>query len=96
MPLIQVINGVKSLGLLPQVVPQAPEFFRSFVKQATCNGCFALQSVCLVILLVLCMFWTVNPQGSLNVDTEQCYMPAWGSHSFFFLFFGRLIEFVRM
>ena len=42
--LLQVINGVMSLALCPQVVSQASQHFRSSEKQATCEGCFARQS----------------------------------------------------
>ena len=33
-------------ALYPQVVSQAPQHFRSSKKQATCEGCFACQSIC--------------------------------------------------
>ena len=40
------------LALCPQVMPQAPQHFRSSQKQlATCVGCFACQSICSVISL---------------------------------------------
>ena len=39
------------LALYPQVMYQAPQHFRSSEKQATCEGCFARQSICLVISL---------------------------------------------
>ena len=39
----QVIDGVMSLALCPQVVSQAPQHFRSSEKQTTCEGCFARQ-----------------------------------------------------
>ena len=40
-----------SLALCLRVVSQAPQHFRSSEKQATCEGCFARQSICLVISL---------------------------------------------
>ena len=49
--LLQAIDGVMSLTLCPQVVSQAPQHFRSSKKQATCEGCFARQSICSVISL---------------------------------------------
>ena len=39
--LLQVINGVMSLALCPQVVSQASQHFRSSEKQAIYEGCFA-------------------------------------------------------
>ena len=44
--LLQAFDGVMSLDLWPQVVSQASQHFRSSEKQVTCEGCFALQSVC--------------------------------------------------
>ena len=49
--LLQATDGVISLALCLQVVSQAPQHFRSSEKQATCEGCFARQSICLVISL---------------------------------------------
>ena len=49
--LLQAIGGVMSLALCPQVVSQAPQHFRSSEKQATCEGCLALQFICSVISL---------------------------------------------
>ena len=49
--LLQVIDGVMSLALCPQVVSQASQHFRSSKKQATCEGCFASQSICSTISL---------------------------------------------
>ena len=43
--LLQAIAGVMSLALSPQAVSQASQHFRSFEKQATCEGCFAHQPV---------------------------------------------------
>ena len=36
--LLQAIDGVMSLALCPQVVSQAPQYFRSFEKKDTCEG----------------------------------------------------------
>ena len=51
--LLQVIDGVMSLALCPQVVSQAPQHFRSSETQATCEGCFARQSICSVFPFIL-------------------------------------------
>ena len=59
--LLQVIDGVMSLALRPQVVSQAPQHFRSSEKQAICEGCFALQSLCSVDSLHTGMSWAVHP-----------------------------------
>ena len=45
----QAIGGVMSLALCRQVVSQASQHFRSSEKQATCEGCFARQSIYSVI-----------------------------------------------
>ena len=50
--LLQAIDVV-SLALCPQVVSQASQHFRSSEKEATCEGCFARQSVCSVVSLWL-------------------------------------------
>ena len=47
--LTQEIDGVVSLALYPHLVSQASQHLRSFEKQATCEGCFASQSICSVI-----------------------------------------------
>ena len=44
-------DGVMSLTLHMQVVSQAPQHFGSSEMQATCDGCFACQSIGLVISL---------------------------------------------
>ena len=49
--LLQAIDGVMPLALCPQVVSQSPHHFRSSEKQATCEGCFARQSIRSVISL---------------------------------------------
>ena len=49
--LLQAIDDVMSLALCLPVVSQAPQHFRSSEKQATCEGCFARQSICSVISL---------------------------------------------
>ena len=47
--LLRVISGLMSLALCPKVVSQASQHFRSSEEQATCEGCFARQSICSVI-----------------------------------------------
>ena len=49
--LLQAIDGVMSLALCPHVVSEARQYFRSSKTQATCDGCFARQSVCSVVSL---------------------------------------------
>ena len=48
---LQLIGGVLSLALCPQVVSQAPQHFRSSETQATYDGCFSSQFIDSVILL---------------------------------------------
>ena len=38
-------------GSVSSLKSEVPQHFRSFEKQATCDGCFALQSICSVISL---------------------------------------------
>ena len=49
--LLQVIDGMMSLALCPQVVSQASQHFRPSERQAICEGCFARQSNCSVVSL---------------------------------------------
>ena len=68
--LLQAIDGVLSLALCPQLVSQAFEHFRSTEMQATCEGCFARQSVCSVISLHSGMSRAVHPQEFSKVDVR--------------------------
>ena len=61
--LLQLIDGVLSLVLCPQVVSQAPQHFRSSETQATYQGCFSRQSIDSVIFLHSC--------SSLQAKTRQ-------------------------
>ena len=61
--LLQVIDSVMSLALCPRLVSEAPQHFRSSETQATCQGCFARQSICLVIALHSDMSRAVHPEG---------------------------------
>ena len=81
--LLQVISGVMSLALCPQVVSQAPHHFRSSKKQAICEGCFARQSICSVISLHSGMSRAVHPQEFSKVDVNHQHIPFWASHSIF-------------
>ena len=60
--LLRAIDGVMSLALCPQVVSQTAQHFRSSRTQATCEGCFARQSVCSVISLHSGMSRAVHPR----------------------------------
>ena len=59
-----------SLAFCPQV-SQAPQHFRSSEKKATCEGCFARQSISSVIYLHSGMFREVDPQEFSKVDVEH-------------------------
>ena len=78
--LLQVINDVMSLALCPEVGSQAPQHFGSSEMQATCDSCFARQSVCSVISLHSNMSRAVYPQECLKVAVD---IPIWASHSAF-------------
>ena len=60
------IDGMISLALYPQVVSQAPHYFRSSEFQAPRDGCISQQSVCSVISLNSAMMSriTAHPQQS--------------------------------
>ena len=82
MPLLLVIDGVMSLVLRPQ----APQHFRSSEKQATCEGCFVHQSICLVISLHSGMSKAIPPQEFLKVAVDHWHIPVWAFHfTFHFL-----------
>ena len=61
--LLQATDGVMFLALCPQVVSQASQHFMSSVKQATCDGCFVSQSICLAIALHSGISRAVLPTG---------------------------------
>ena len=75
---------VMSLALCPQVVSQAPQHFRS-EKLATCEGCFARQSICSVVSLPSGMSSAVHPQEFRKVDVDHRHIPVWASHFTFHL-----------
>ena len=87
--LLQVISGVMSLALCPQVVSQASQHFRSSEKQATYEGCFARQSIYLVISIHPGMSKAVHPQEFSKVDVDHQHIPVRVSH---FTFSSKLIE----
>ena len=68
--LLQAIDGVMPLALCPQVVSQSPQHFRSSEKQATCEGCFACQSICSVVSLHSGLFRAQHPQEFSKVDVD--------------------------
>ena len=69
--LLQAIDGVMSLALCPQVMPQVSQHFRSSEKQATCDGCFARQSICSVVSLHSGMSRAERPQEFSKVDVDS-------------------------
>ena len=71
--LLQVIGGMMFLALCPQVVSQDPQHFRSSEMQATCDGCFACQSICSVVFLRSGMSRAVHTQEFSKVDVERCH-----------------------
>ena len=78
--LLQAIDGVMSLALCAQVVSQASQYFRSSMKQATCEVCFARQSTCLVTSLYSGMSRAVRVYRSFRrwmstIDTFQSGLP---------------------
>ena len=81
--LLQAIIVVMSLALCPHVVSQTSQHFWSSEKQATCEGCFARQSVCSAVSLHSGMSRAVHPQESSKVDVDYRRIPVWASHSTF-------------
>ena len=79
--LLQAVDGIKSLALCLQVVSQASQHFRSSEKQATCEGCFARQSIWSAIPLHSGMSRAAHPQGFLKVDVDRRHILRWASHS---------------
>ena len=80
---LQVIDGVVSLALFPQVVSQAPQHFRSSEKHATCEGCFSRQCICSVISFHPGMSRAVHQQEFSKVAVDHWNIPVWASsHAF--------------
>ena len=69
--LLQAIDGVMPLALCPQVVSQASQHFRSCASQATCDDCFARQSICSVVSFHSGMSGEVYPQELSMVDVDH-------------------------
>ena len=82
--LFQAIDGVLSLVLYPQVLSQVPQHFRSSETQATYDGCFSRQPICLVVSPDPGMSKEIHPGEFSKVDVEHRYMPIWVSHSNFY------------
>ena len=68
----RVVSNVMSLALCPLVVSQAPQHFRSFEVQASCDGSFACQSVSGYFP------WLCRIQDSLYIHRSLC---RWTSNS---------------
>ena len=85
----------KSLALCLQVASQTPQHFRSYKMQASCDGCFAHQSICSVIFVDSGMSKAVHLNEFLKVDVEHWYRHS-SLPTLFFIFCSKLIESVRM
>ena len=84
-----------SLALCPQVVSQAPQYFRSSEKQATCEGYFSRQSICSAMSFPpACPGQFIHMsfrRWMSTIDTSQSELPIP-----LFTFCSILIESVRM
>ena len=89
--LLQAIDVVMSLALCSQILSQTPQHFRSSETQTTCEGCFARQSICLVISLHSSLSRAVHPQEFTKVDVDQWHIPVWFPIPLF-TFYSKLIE----
>ena len=79
LPLSTPLSSRWSVVWCPQVVPQAPQHFRSSEMQATCDGCFAQQSLrsfsfilacpgqCIHLWTLLWSFWKLKKGCKLKV-----------------------------
>ena len=65
----QEIESVISLAVCPHVVTQT-QHLRSSQMQASCEGCFSCQAICLVISLHSGMSMALHPQEFSGVDVE--------------------------
>ena len=70
-----------SLVLCPQVVSQAPQHFRTFETQATCDGCFSHQSVCSRSFLVTPACPKEYTHRRFKAERRPLTVPVWASHS---------------
>ena len=69
--LLQEIDAVMSLALCPQLVSQTLQHLRYSETQATCEGCFARQSICSVVSLHSGVSRAVYPQEVSKVDIDH-------------------------
>ena len=70
------------LALCLQVVSQAPQHLTT-ETQVTCEGCFAHQSICLVIFIHSSISRAVYPQQFWKMDVDHWHIPVRASHSTF-------------
>ena len=93
--LLQEIDAVMSLALCPQLVSQKLQHLRSFETQATCEGCFARQSICSVVSLHSGMsrqYTHISFRSWMStINTVQSGLPIP-----LFIFCSKLIESGRM
>ena len=73
--LLQVVDHVMSLAFFPTASASSSSTLEIFETQATCDGCFAHQSICLVISLHFSMSKAVHPQESASYSTGK--MSIW-------------------
>ena len=71
--LLQVVDGLVSLVLCPQIASQGPQHIRSYKLQITCDACFANQSVYLFISFDSLMTGTMHPQSSEESASGGCW-----------------------
>ena len=71
------------LALCLQIVSQAPQHYIYSKTEATCDGCFTCQSICLVISLYSSMSRAILPQEFSKVDVSHWHIPLLASHSTF-------------
>ena len=84
-----------SLALCLQVESQASQHFRSSEKQATCEGCFASQSICSVVFLHSSKSrQSIHRSFRRQMSTIDTFHP--GRSIPFFTFCSKLIKSVRM
>ena len=64
-----------SLALCSQAVSHASQHFGPSKKQATCEGCFARQSICSGVSLHSGISRAVHPQEFSKVDVDHWHIP---------------------
>ena len=90
-----VTNGMMSLTLCPHVVSQTPQHLRFSETQATCDGCFACQSIDSDVSFDSSLSRAVHPQEFKKVDVGHWQFFT-GLSILLFTFCSKLIESVRM